>query len=153
MGRSLTVRDATLDDAAFVAERLRARDYDEVVASAGTDVPAILRASVLASVGMAWTAESDRPVLLLGCAPVLPGVGSPWLLGTEEAARYPGALTRIAKRHIAIMLQTYGALVNYVDARNADSVGWLRMLGFTVDKPTPYGAQGRLFHRFTMRGV
>lgn len=151
MAGSLTVRDATLEDADFLATRLRARDYDEAVASAGADIPTVMRASVAASEGMCWIAESDQPVFVIGCAPVVPGVGSPWLLGTDEVRAYPGALTRIAKRHIAIMLQTYGYLVNYVDARNADSVGWLRLLGFTVEAPVPYGAEGRPFHRFTMK--
>jgi hypothetical protein len=139
-----------LVDASYLAPRLRERDRDEVTASAGPDILAILRASILASPGMCWAAYDAHPVFVLGCAPVSPGVGSPWLLGTDAVARYPGALTRIAKRHIAIMLRTYPSLVNYVDARNADSVGWLELLGFKVYAPTPYGVEGLPFHRFTM---
>lgn len=150
MARDLKVRDAGLADAAYLAGRLRSRDHDEVVASAGPDIPRIMREAVQASTGLCWVAYDAHPVFVIGCAPVAPGLGSPWLLGTAAVAKYPGALTRIAKRHIAIMLQTYPALVNYVDARNADSVGWLRLLGFTVDEPVPYGAEGRPFHRFTM---
>lgn len=150
MARDLSVRDAQADDAEWLACGLRERDRQEVLAANGPGVLAALYGAIEASKGMCWAAEGERPVMVLGCAPVVPGVGSPWLLGTDEVAEYPRALTRIAKRHIAIMRATYPVLLNYVDERNADSVGWLRLLGFTVDPPTPYGIEGRPFHRFTM---
>lgn len=153
MARSLTVRDATLADAEAITERLRRRDYDEVVASVGLDIAGAIRASIAASPGLCWTAESHRPAFVIGCARVSDDTGSPWLLGTDDVTAYPGALTKIAKRHIAIMLQTYDTLVNFVDARNADSVGWLRLLGFTVAEPVPFGPQGLPFHPFVMRKV
>lgn len=137
-------------DAEWLACGLRERDRQEAIASHGPAVLSTLYGAIMASLGMCWTAEGERPVFIIGCAPVAPGVGSPWLLGTDEVALYPGALTRIAKRHIAIMRETYPVLLNYVDERNADSVGWLRLLGFKVDEPVPYGVEGRPFHRFSM---
>lgn len=150
MARDLFVRDATAEDAEWLATGLRERDRQEAMASHGSQILATMHGAIAASSGMCWVAEAERPVFVIGCAPVAPGVGSPWLLGTDEVASYPRALTRIAKRHIAIMRETYPVLLNYVDERNADSVGWLRLLGFTVEEPTPYGIEGRPFHRFMM---
>jgi len=150
LARNLFVRDAQAEDAEWLACGLRERDRQEALASHGPGILATMYGAIAASKGMCWVAEAERPVFVIGCAPVAPGVGSPWLLGTDEVARYPGALTRIAKRHIVIMRATYPVLLNYVDERNADSVGWLRLLGFTVDDPVPYGIEGRPFHRFTM---
>lgn len=150
MARDLFVRDAQAEDAEWLACGLRERDRQEAQASHGPHILATLYAAIEASKGMCWVAEGERPVFVIGCAPVAPGVGSPWLLGTDDVAKHPRALTRIAKRHIAVMRETYPVLLNYVDERNADSVGWLRLLGFKVEEPAPYGIEGRPFHRFTM---
>lgn len=154
MALNWVIRDAEPDDAWVIIQKLRVRDYEEAVAAGGDNVLATLTDAITRSAGMCWVAENnqDGAVLLLGCAPVegVEGLGSPWLVGTKPADRYPGALTKIAKRHIAIMLKTYSALLNFVDARNDASVRWLAFLGFKIDPPTPYGVEGRPFHRFTM---
>jgi len=152
----LEVRPSRLCDADWLALRLRSRDRDEAVAAAGPDVEATLYAAITASGALCWTAtENGKPVFVIGCAPVegIPGLGSPWLMAAQSVDRYPGALTRITKRHIAVMLQTYQALLNYVDARNSDSVRWLARLGFRVDEPETYGVEGRPFHPFMMGNI
>ena len=150
MARDLHVRDAEIEDAWWLACGLRDRDREEAKAANGPHVLATLQAAIAASKGMCWVAEAERPVFVIGCAPVAPGVGSPWLMATDDVSDYPLALTQITKRYVAIMRETYPLLVNYVDARNVDSVRWLRMLGFELGEPTPYGVEGRPFHRFAM---
>lgn len=153
MAAKLQVRPALIDDADWFATRLRQSDHDEAVAAAGPDVLGTLRRAIRYSEGLCWVAERDsRGVLLLGCAPIdmAQGHGSPWLVGTGEAVRFPGALTRIAKRHIAIMRGAYPHLINLVDDRNEVSIRWLQRLGFTMADPAPGGVNGELFRRFTM---
>jgi hypothetical protein len=127
------------------------------MAVVGGDPLDCLRGAVAASGDLCWTtcSANGEPLWLSGCAPVggIPGLGSPWLLGTTATDRYPGALTRITKLHIAEMLKRYDALINYVDARNLVSVRWLAHLGFTVREPETYGVEGRLFHPFTMGNI
>jgi hypothetical protein len=40
---------------------------------------------------------------------------------------------------------------NYVDARHARSIRWLKWLGFTIEEARPMGFAGLPFHPFGMR--
>lgn len=137
-----------------MTQRLRQRDRNEAVAAGGLDVEGQIARAVVASGELCWAVsngfEANRLAWLIGCAPVGLGIGSPWLMATDDVRACPGILTKLTKGHIAQMLKVYPALLNYVDARNTDSVRWLARLGFTVEEPTPYGAAGLPFHRFTM---
>lgn len=136
----------------MLARNLRQRDRDEVEASVGSDIVGAIRAAMDASGDLCWAVDDSQGHLawIIGCAAVCPGLGSPWLLGTDLATAMPGVLTKLTKGHIAEMLTVYPQLVNFVDARNADSVRWLARLGFTIHDPVPYGVAGLPFHRFTM---
>lgn len=141
-------------DAFRLARDLRQRDRDEVWASAGPDVEGAIANAVQASGDLCWSvcngADFDRLVWVIGCAPVALGIGSPWLLATDDVQLCPGTLTKLTKAHIAEMLKVYPRLVNMVDARNGDSVRWLARLGFVIEPAVPYGVAGLPFHRFTM---
>lgn len=60
------------------------------------------------------------------------------------------ALMSLGRAYTAAMLQQYDTLTNFVDARHSESVAWLQRLGFKLEEPTPHGALGLPFHRFTM---
>lgn len=141
-------------DATNLARHLRQRDRDEVLASVGEDVESAIMRAVQASGDLCWAvdnrADCFRLVWLIGCAPVAPGIGSPWLLATDDVSACPGTLTKLTKLHIAEMLKVYPRLLNMVDARNEDSVRWLARLGFEIAPAAPYGVAGLPFHRFTM---
>jgi len=95
--------------------------------------------------------SSLRPVCMFGVTPldILGGIGSPWLLGTEEVKRYGLTFLRFNKKYIPVMLELFPRLVNYVDVRNEISVRWLKWLGFRFDAaPVPYGPFGMPFYRF-----
>lgn len=155
MADDLVLRPATLDDADWLAPRLRQCDLNEARAAGGPDVEATLYAAVTASGDMCWTITAKRPLFVVGCAPVegVPGLGSPWLLATDEVAKYPTALTRLTRQRIAVMRAKYDALLNYVDVRNAHSVRWLERLGFSIGEPEVYGVEGRLFRPFMMGNI
>lgn len=99
---------------------------------------------------VAWA--SDKMICIFGVVPlsIVTGRGMPWLLGTDEMERHPGAVMRISSRYIRGMAATFSHLSNHVDARNTRSVKWLRRLGFTVHEPEPFGPYGAPFHRFEM---
>lgn len=147
-----TVREAEVTDASHIALDLRTFDREEILAACGpqADVIGVLAISIGHS-RLCWTVCHDgRPAFVIGCADSEePGEGCPWLIGTNAAT--PGALTRITKRHIAMMLETYPRLKNYVYARSRSSVRWLARLGFEIHPAAPYGAVGADFHPFTMR--
>jgi ribosomal protein S18 acetylase RimI-like enzyme len=47
------------------------------------------------------------------------------------------------------MQDLFPVLVNYIDARNVDAIGWLQSLGFTVEDALPHGPDRLPFHKFS----
>lgn len=102
----------------------------------------------------AWTGMvNDEPVVMFGVTPIdiLGGIGSPWLLGTDEARRHAFTFLRLNKQYLPKMLSLFPVLANYVDARHDVAIRWLKWLGFRFDpEPVPYGIWGLPFLRFQM---
>lgn len=148
----VTVVPATVEAAEFVGQHLRASDRDEVWASHKEDPIVACIASVGAST-MAWAGYyDDRPVCVFGVAPVnlLGGIGSPWLLGTDELATHSLRFLRRCRPYVRRMLGVYPTLVNHVDDRNEASKEWLRWLGFELGEPAPHGPFGLPFRPFKL---
>lgn len=132
---------------------MRASDVAEVNAYGHTDLTWACERSVGQSV-LCWTGLVDGELAaIIGVAPVslVSGIGSPWMLGTEVLDAHSRVLVRKTPEYIATMQKAFPHLVNFVHARNATSVRWLRRLGFTLHEPAPFGALGEPFHRFEMR--
>jgi len=133
---------------------MRQPDRAEVAAAAGMGPFRALSDSLQRSAA-AWTGMvNDEPVCMFGVTPVdiLGGVGSPWLLGTNEVERYAITFLRLNKGYVAKMLELFPHLQNYVDVRNGMSIRWLKWLGFRFDpEPVPYGIWGLPFYRFHMQ--
>lgn len=144
------LRDPELGrDSLYLAQHLRARDAQEVLAVADSVVDSI-DAAIMASPICAVAMIDGRPVFIIGCAPIREGLGSPWLLATDEVAAHPGALTKITKHYVGLFLERWPQLLNYVDQRNTNSVSWLQRIGFQVLEPVAFGRQGEPFHPFVM---
>lgn len=138
----------------MMAPHVRPADVDEAYAASGLPIERALADSVRFS-SHAWAGTVDGEVAcIFGVAPVnlLAGKGAPWLLGTELIERHAIAFLRRNRSYIRIMLSMYNHLENHVDCRNAQSIQWLRWLGFTFDEPAPYGHLRMPFMRFEMRG-
>ena len=145
-------RPAVAGDAADLAHRLRAADMDELHAAHGPDADplALLENGLQITPDAMAAVQGGRVIALLGCAPagtMLTPCGVPWLLGSDECARHGRLFVSLGRREVADWLRRFGRLENYVDARNAASIRWLRRLGFTIHPPQRLGAA--LFHRFT----
>ncbi|WP_175982552.1 hypothetical protein [Caballeronia zhejiangensis] len=147
----LIVREMREGDVEHIAAHMRPADLDEVEAGTGSrDALAVLRSGVEIS-APCWTIEvGGEPAGVFGASPAH-GVGMVWMLGTAALERAPKQLTKLGRTYVKRMAEQYGALANFVDARNVKSIHWLARLGFTVEPGVaPYGALGLPFHRFWM---
>ena len=147
---------AHTDHIFWIANNMRQADRDEIAAAAGKGPWAALRDSLHLSVA-AWTGlVDDEPICMFGVVPldILGGVGSPWLLGTDEIEKHAISFLRLNKQYVKEMLEYFPYLVNFVDARNKMSIQWLKWLGFKFDSsPIPYGIWNLPFYRFSKEKI
>jgi hypothetical protein len=141
------------DHILWLAEHMAKADVMEVDAAVGMGPYRALEDSLNRS-ALAWTGMVDgRPVCMFGVSPIdiLCGIGSPWLLGTEEIPRHATTFMRLNRQYIPKMLRLFPRLVNVVDARHERAIRWLKWLGFQFDPaPIAVGVFDLPFYRFWM---
>ena len=100
---------------------------------------------------MTWLFEG-RVLCIYGMsnANILAGIGSPWLLCSEELPDHAVAFYRTSRLWFEDFTKGYGLLVNYADARNTLALRWLAWLGFEIMDAEPHGWLKLPFHRFQM---
>ncbi len=142
---------ATAADVGCLGPRLRAADVEEIRAASGLAPDEALRRSFAFSTHV-WVVRdlSERPIALWGVGPLslVAGRGCPWLLAADAFEALGTDVARLSRPLLAGMRDHYPHLENRVDARHAKSVRWLSWLGFAIEPATPWGVEGRPFHRF-----
>jgi len=112
--------------------------WDRIECEAGGRSPiSALRLSLAGSV-MAWTALVDRvPVAMWGVQPLseVDGLGSPWMLGTDEARRHPRAFFEGGALTVPEMRSRFRRLENVVAVGNKPAIRLLARWGFMVGGP------------------
>jgi len=151
-GVRYTIEPATDAHMNNMAPRMRAKDVAEV-AAVGLSPHRALRASMRRAVwAKAAVAEDGNVIAMWGLGGALMGLqGIPWLLTTALVERVPLEFMRRAKAELGLMLEMYPVLVNHVDANYREATGFLRLLGFTIGEPEPFGRKGALFRRLEIR--
>lgn len=174
-------RPATLEDAEYLAPRLRPEDLKELSSLAPDRSPLEALATGLSlSKPYAVVVTDDKtgkPYAIGGVTPVsslpldpsssspspsagggvfgsLDGIGVIWALATPDIERHALTFQKTVKGIISRLFEEegYTALCNVVSADNEKSVEWLRSLGFVfVHMNQPIGRNGELFHAFAMR--
>jgi len=148
------VRPSMPSDCEVVAEGMKEADRLEIWASNRSTPFDALRKGLERS-AVCWTGVwRGRPMGMCGCISMgLVGrVGSPWMLTTDEITQAALPFWRENRRYLSGLMERYDLLFNYVDARHATSIRWLRRLGFSIGPAEPFGVDGLPFHRFEMRG-
>lgn len=138
-------------DVKAVAAAMRPCDAAEIWASSHSTPRHALEKGVASAVFARTGLVGDRPVCIFGVSPgsLLTGIGVPWMLATPGLLRAQRPFLRLSRPLVDAMNDIFPTLVNYVDARNLDSICWLRSLGFTIDEAAPHGVEGLPFHRFS----
>lgn len=145
---------ATEEHCREMLPNMRQEDIDEIYAAAGIGPEEALMTTFRTSTS-SWAGLVDGAVFcVFGVCPgnLLAREGVPWLLGTPAIRKHAKVFLSRDMAYVRAMLEVYNLLENYVDVRNAVSIGWLKRLGFKFDEPVPYGKFGHLFMRFEMRG-
>ena len=148
------VRESKLQDAIDMAPNLRRADYEELQACIGPsmDVVDVLRAGIEHSDDPRTVEVDGEPIAIFGVVDSkeeIPKVGWVWLLGTNGIKEIRTEFLRNCKKHLATQEEPYEVLTNFVDARNAVHIKWLKWMGFYfIREVENYGAEKRLFLEF-----
>lgn len=149
---NLDIRRVGYFDCYTLAKHIRQADKEEIWAARGLTPIQGVEWSVGHSDASYGAFVDGVLVAIWGIASLPNGGGAPWLLATEDLRKYAIRFYHITREHISQMLEAYGYLENYVDARNIDSIRWLKWLGFEFDELQPYGYSQLPFRRFHMGG-
>lgn len=147
-----TLETACAEHAESLAPRLRAADLAEIEASTGGDPLDVLLVSIALS-DAAWTWFIDGVPHMIGGVsphPTDPTCGVPWAMGSDEVSNHKGELLAMLAGRQLWASERYTRMENHVDARNKPALKFLRMAGFTIHPPEPFGVLGLPFHRFTL---
>ena len=139
-------------DVTELGDAMRLADREELAACGIYDAHEAARHGAAFS-AMCWAAHDDTGLLcIFGVAPVAERVdiGAPWLLGTFRlfGSTQRRSLVVDSRAYIALMLERFPTLINFVHAKNTRSVRWLASLGFALAPAAPYGPHDELFHMF-----
>jgi hypothetical protein len=131
-----------------IAAHVREQDREELQELYGQTPQEVLEYSFRVSRG-AWTGLVDGvPVCMFGVVELSREVGRPWMIGTQELDRHAVTFLRRCRGHVEAMKRRYGRLENYVDARSAMAVRWLRWLGFEMKEKVRAGEGAIPCYRF-----
>lgn len=126
------IRPAIRQDADVVGPKLRDTDRLECLIALGLTGPEAIRYCLRHSThALAVHAGSPKePFALFGVAPHLPGIGTVWLLGTDEFNEHRKDLMSLTEPVLRAFQQVYPTLVVEVGEFNLKSIAYLKHFGF-----------------------
>lgn len=146
------VRQATEEDARYLAPRLRKEDMEEVRANTGEDpLTALLHGLEVSTPCYAIINNTEEPVGMFGAGPLpVPNLGFVWMLASPGLVDIQVPFLRQSKRWIEQMHKDVApVLTNVVDVRNKVHIRWLKWCGFTfLRRHEDFGVEKRPFVEF-----
>lgn len=149
----IELRAATLEDAVFLAPRLRQLDLAEIMRDEDSDPLAALVEGVRTS-AESWVVTDDGVVFCLGgIREADDGSGIIWLLGSDEVSKHPKDFLLASRRMVECWQKEYSLIHNFVGANSHESKRYLRWLGFVIEpKIVVVGSRQVPFQYFWWRG-
>ena len=148
----LYVEHATIDDAEYIAGRLRDADRREISAvTRESPVRVLVDGVIYSDPCYVIKTRRGRPCGIFGTRDSEhPESGVVWLLGTNDLTAESRTFIRNSKQILNELHEKYKTLFNVIDARNAVHLRWLKWMGFELVKTIPkYGVEQRTFILFT----
>lgn len=148
----VTFRIADDEAVQYIVDHLREADRAEVEALGLSKVEAVVDSYKESDYCYVAFEDEDTPILLFGITfRGMKGHGFVWALGTDGCDRHPVSMVRYGRLFMDHFLSVCPILVNWCDARYSKALKWLRMIGFAIDRPKPYGVNGALFCKITAK--
>jgi hypothetical protein len=147
---NIEVRPATREDALYIAKHLRDDDTREVKAAGMSPESAVLLSFAGSDTREVCCVEG-KPALIYGAmSPLHSDVAAVWALGTPDCDAISFAMVKRGRAAVRSLLDQYPRLENYCIADYEKSIRWLRLLGFAIGDPEPYGVNGELFCKLSI---
>ena len=150
---NVIVRDAVVEDIDILKDNIRDSDKQELWASHHIAPEEALRTS-LKKASFCLTIEINKePIGMMGICPgsILDDNAVIWMLSSDKIDNVRRSFARHSREYINKMLEKFSLLYNFVDARNKESLKWLRWCGAKIYEAKPYGIEKIPFHYFEFR--
>jgi len=147
------VRTSKEKDVDSLAINIREADIQEIWKSHHIKPRAALLGGFKES-ELCFTIERNKtPIAMFGIYPqtLLGNSAMVWLLASPELEKVQRAFIKRSRYFIKGMLQRYSILENWVDAKNTQSIKWLRWCGAKIEEAKPYGVENKPFCYFYFR--
>jgi len=150
--KELTIRESSIDDVAFLAERLRPEDVQEIL-DLNIDPLTALKNGFLYSSWCFTGCDNGVPMAMLGICgeTILGNRGMIWFVGTERLFKYPFEMVRVGRKFIAAGLEEWEVLWNYTDSRYEKAIHWLTLLGMEFKPELDIVSRGVAYNYFEIR--
>ena len=147
------MRPADLNDVRLIGRHLRESDRREVEAGGLRPEDAVMLSFCSSDICLTGCVDGEPTMIFgVGC-PLLSDTGEIWALGTDTCDRVPVAMVKVGRAAVKQFLEIYPALENFCSAEYKKALRWLKMIGFTLGEPEPFGPKGAPFCRlFIQRG-
>lgn len=130
----ILVKPASLEDAQWVASRLRKEDEQEIRHASGMEPSTVIDLSFdSSSMCFAMVPVGEPPVAIFGVSddPTKTGLGIVWLLATDDVKRHALGVLEAARMYLRVFLDVYPeGLHNIVWRENDTHLRWCNALGF-----------------------
>lgn len=141
---------STAEHCHLIAPHLRPMDVDEIWSMCAMKPLDALLYSVQDSKEALTVLmpDTDIPVMMFGlggASGILNPKRSIWLLGTDQIRRISRTFIMESGRYLET-LAAGETVYNYVLKGNAPSLRWLKMLGFSIMEPEPFGWLQKPYH-------
>lgn len=138
-----------IDQAIYVARRMRDADFREVMATRWDDDHDRFAIDSFQLPGVAWAATDGEglPVAIGGVAMHTPGVGTAWLVATDDFPRVALSVTRHVRRVVARLLDGHLNRIHAFSAAfHADAHRWMSRIGMRPEATLKaFGKRGEDF--------
>ena len=147
------IADTTQAHVDELAKTMRVEDIAEVWAAAHYTPAEALAMSIRHSEEVYTGLVDNRVLCIFGMArrTWISELGIPWLLASDLLPDHARRFLKGSREAFEHMKRGVPAMRNHVDVRNAQSIRWLKWLGFKIENPVPFGPDQVLFHPFTWK--